>query len=48
MIERERAAPGATFSGPAIIVEAQTTTFAPSGFDGAVSAHGHLVLTKRA
>ena len=47
VIERNKAMPGATFAGPAIVVEAQTTTFAPSGFDGAVSAHGHLVMTRR-
>jgi N-methylhydantoinase A len=48
VIERDKALPGATFSGPAVIVEAQTTTFAPTGFDGAVSRHGHLVLTRGA
>ena len=39
--------PGARFSGPALIVEDQTTTFAPSAFDGIVSPEGHLVLTRR-
>jgi N-methylhydantoinase A len=47
VIEREAAPPGATFAGPAVVTEAQTTTFVPSGFDGEVSAHGHLVLRRR-
>jgi N-methylhydantoinase A len=47
IIARDEAGPGATFKGPAVVTEAQTTTFVPSGFDGAVSAHGHLVLTRR-
>ena len=47
VIERDHAPPGSTFSGPAVITEAQTTTFAPSGFDGRITSHGHLVLTRR-
>ena len=47
VIERDTTPPGATFNGPALVVEAQTTTFVPSDFDGAVSAHGHLILTRR-
>ncbi len=39
--------PGAVFTGPALIIEDQTTTFAPSAFDCAVSEHGHLILTRR-
>ena len=45
--ERDALPEGATFSGPAVVVEDQTTTFVPSDFDGRVSGHGHLVLTRR-
>jgi N-methylhydantoinase A len=38
---------GSTFSGPAVIIEDQTTTFVPSAFAGSVDAHGHLVLRQR-
>ena len=44
---RGKMKPGARFSGPALIVEDQTTTFAPSAFDGIVSPEGHIVLTRR-
>ncbi len=39
--------PGARFAGPAIVVEDQTTTFVPSAYDGAISRHGHIILTRR-
>ena len=39
--------PGARFSGPAVVVEDQTTTFVPSAYDGAISRHGHIILTRR-
>jgi N-methylhydantoinase A len=41
------AMPDGVLSGPALIVEDQTTTFAPTGFDAHVSPQGHLVLTRR-
>ena len=47
IFERDALPEGATFSGPAVVVEDQTTTFVPSDFDGRVSGHGHLVLTRR-
>ena len=47
VIVRDAEKPGATFKGPAVVTEAQTTTFVPTGFDGVFSAHGHLVLTRR-
>ena len=39
--------PGARFAGPAVVVEDQTTTFVPSAYDGAISRHGHIILTRR-
>jgi N-methylhydantoinase A len=47
ILQRDALPPGACFSGPAVVVEDQTTTFVPSDFDGCVSGHGHLVLTRR-
>jgi N-methylhydantoinase A len=47
ILQREDLVAGATFNGPAVVVEDQTTTFVPSDFDGRVSGHGHLVLTRR-
>src|SRR5262249_45684883 len=47
VLERKDLPPGATFAGPALIMEAQTTTFVPAAFDGSVSGHGHLVLKRR-
>jgi N-methylhydantoinase A len=47
-IRRERLNPGATFDGPAIVMEDQTTTYVPPGFAGRVSSHGHLVLKRGA
>ena len=45
--QRDALAEGTTFAGPALIVENQTTTFAPSDFDGVIGPHGHIVLTRR-
>ena len=47
VIQREMLVVGATFEGPAVVVEDQTTTFVPSEFTGRVSGHGHLVITRR-
>ncbi len=41
---RELLAPGDWFNGPALVVEAQTTTVVTSDFSGVVNAQGHLVL----
>ena len=35
-----------SLSGPALIVEDQTTTVVPTGFVAQVAAGGHLVLTR--
>ena len=37
---------GATFEGPMVIVEDQTTTYAPSGWSAVVHPLGHLVLRR--
>lgn len=47
VIRRDQAVPGSTFSGPALLIEDQTTIWVPSSFDGSVNAHGHVVLRKR-
>lgn len=39
--------PGSHFSGPALIVEDQTTTVAPSGFDVEIDARFNIVMTRR-
>jgi N-methylhydantoinase A len=46
VIRRDAMQEGSTFSGPAVIIEDQTTTFVPSAFDGHVNAHGHLILKR--
>jgi len=38
--------PGSTLTGPAIVVESQTSTFVPDGFRLHVSAGGHLVVKR--
>ena len=40
-------APGVRLAGPAVVVEDETATVAPAGFDLAVAASGALVLTRR-
>ena len=47
VIRRETAPPGATFSGPALIVEDQTTVWAPSSFTGRISPGGHVILQRK-
>jgi N-methylhydantoinase A len=47
VIRRDAMPEGSTFSGPAVIIEDQTTTFVPSAFDGHVNPHGHLIMKRR-
>ncbi|HVY33854.1 MAG TPA: hydantoinase/oxoprolinase family protein [Caulobacteraceae bacterium] len=47
VVRREDLAPGDWVRGPALIVEAQTTTVAPPSFDVSVDAYGYLVLDRR-
>jgi N-methylhydantoinase A len=44
---RTALAPGDWLQGPALIVEDQTTTVVPPGFDVSVDAYGYLVLDRR-
>ena len=48
LVERDRLAPGAAVAGPALIVEAQTTTVVTSRFDAHIDGVGNIVLTRKA
>ena len=48
VIDRDRLHPGETVAGPAIIVEAQTSTIVPPGFTLKPDAFGSLVLERQA
>jgi N-methylhydantoinase A len=45
LIERESLAPGARFAGPAIVMEATTTSYIDAGLSGTVHDSGALILT---
>ncbi|MGO4396235.1 hydantoinase/oxoprolinase family protein [Variovorax sp. M-6] len=45
LYERADLLPGATFDGPALISEAQTTTVVPAGFRVTVDTHANLILS---
>ena len=45
--DRTSMQPGNTFDGPALIVEEQTTTYAPPGFSGTLGRGGHLILEQK-
>ena len=45
--DRTTLRPGMGFSGPALVVEDETTTVVPAGFDAAVNALGQIVLEDR-
>jgi len=47
VLRRATLEPGDWLQGPALIIEDQTTTVAPPGFDILVDAYGYLVLTRR-
>ncbi|MCB1745276.1 MAG: hydantoinase/oxoprolinase family protein, partial [Gammaproteobacteria bacterium] len=44
---RETLAPGSRLSGPALIVEPQTTTFVSRPFDARVDARGYIVMERK-
>ncbi len=48
VIDRSALAPRSRVAGPALIVEAQTTTVVTSRFDAGVDAGGNIVLTRKA
>ncbi|MBB4120912.1 hydantoinase/oxoprolinase family protein [Martelella radicis] len=43
---RDEATPGAVFEGPMLMVEDQTTIYAPAGWRGYIHALGHVVLER--
>jgi N-methylhydantoinase A/oxoprolinase/acetone carboxylase beta subunit len=45
--ERTALVAGARVTGPALIVEDQTTVLVTANFDAAVNSAGHIVLDKR-
>jgi N-methylhydantoinase A len=45
LIERESLAPGMGFAGPAIVMEATTTSYIDAGISGTVHDSGALILT---
>jgi N-methylhydantoinase A len=47
VFEREALSPGDFVEGPALIVEAQTTTLVTARFDAAVDGAGNLILTRK-
>jgi len=47
VFERDSLEPGARVAGPALIVEAQTTTVVTSVFDAAIDSRGYIVLTRK-
>ena len=44
--DRARLAPGDKLSGPALIIEPQTTTFVSTDFDAEIDGHGNIWLTR--
>lgn len=47
LFDREALAPGDRVEGPALIIEAQTTTVVTARFDARIDAAGNIVLTRR-
>jgi N-methylhydantoinase A len=45
--ERDALVPGMRFSGPAVVIESETTTVVPANFDGHINALGQIVLEAR-
>ena len=44
--ERDRLAPGACFTGPAIVAEAETSTLVGAGWRGRITVQGHIELIR--
>ena len=42
VVDRERVGPGATWAGPALVVEPYATTLVPPGWSARILDHGHL------
>ena len=47
IIDRRTAPIGATFTGPAVVTEAQTTTYVPPGYSATINANGHLIIERQ-
>lgn len=48
IFSRDKLSPGARMSGPAVIVEAETSTLVPEGFHACISAAGHILIERTA
>ena len=48
LYRRDELVPGARVTGPALVVESQTSTVVTPDFDAVVDGRGHLVLTRKA
>lgn len=46
LFRRASLPPGARFAGPAVVVQDDTTTWVPPGFDGTVDVFGNLILRR--
>jgi N-methylhydantoinase A len=46
LLRRRDLKPGSRFTGPAVILQDDTTTWAPPGFTGSVDGYGNLILSK--
>ena len=47
IIDRKTAPAGATFTGPAVVTEEQTTTYVPPGFSGTINPSFHLIIERQ-
>jgi N-methylhydantoinase A len=47
VFRRDSLEPGDEFAGPALVIEDQTTTWVPSGFQAVIDPRRHIVLTRR-
>jgi N-methylhydantoinase A len=48
LFDRNDLSPGSSFAGPAVILQDDTTTWAPPGFEGHVDGFGNLILKRSA
>ncbi len=46
LFQRRDLKPGSRFAGPAVIIQDDTTTWAPPGFTGQVDGYGNLILSR--
>jgi N-methylhydantoinase A len=48
LFDRKDLSPGASYAGPAVILQDDTTSWAPPGFQGHVDGFGNLILKRSA